>query len=197
MDAVKIEVTRERAAGSGWANVDAIVSDVYAYHASDAFDLVYCRNLLQHLSRPVELLREMWRGVRIGGALVVEDADFEGSFCYPPNDGFEFWLTRYPQVLRSYAGDPLSGRKLPALFADAGIPPPHIAVVQRVDLTGEGKTMPMLTVQATATAMLEAGIATQEEISKAVDQLQAFAADDTTLHGSPRLFQAWTRRTRR
>jgi SAM-dependent methyltransferase len=195
MDAVKLEVTRDRADAGGFANIDAVVSDVYAYRPSESFDLVYCRNLLQHLSRPVQLLRNMWRAVRVGGALVVEDADFEGSFCYPPNDGFEFWLTRYQRVLRSYGGDPLSGRKLPARFADAGIPPPQIAVVQRVDLTGEAKTMPMLTVDATAAAMSEAGIATAEEIEAALDQLRVFAADDSTLHGSPRLFQAWSRRT--
>jgi hypothetical protein len=55
--------------------------------------------------------------------------------------------------------------------------------------------MPMLTVQATAAAMLEAGIATEQEIAAAVDQLRVFADDDSALHGSPRLFQAWTRRT--
>jgi predicted O-methyltransferase YrrM len=195
MDAVKVDVTSERAAAGGLANVDAVVSDVYAFSPSGSFDLVYCRNLLQHLSRPVEVLRAMWRAVRIGGVLVVEDADFEGSFCYPSNDGFEFWMTQYQRVLRSYGGDPLSGRKLPARFAEAGIPPPQIGVVQRVDLTGEAKTMPMLTVQATAAAMLDAGIATEEEIAAAVDQLRVFAADDSALHGSPRLFQAWTRRT--
>jgi SAM-dependent methyltransferase len=195
MDVVQLDVTRERTDAAGLGNVDVVLADVYQYRSSVSFDLVYCRNLLQHLSRPVEMLRSMWAAVRPGGAIVVEDCDFEGSFCYPPNDGFEFWLTRYQRVLRRYGGDPLSGRKLPARFAAAGIPPPQIRVVQRVGLTGDGKTMPMLTVQATAAAMLEAGIATEQEIAAAVDQLRVFADDDSALHGSPRLFQAWTRRT--
>ena len=139
MDVVQLDVTRERTDAAGLGNVDVVIADVYQYRSSESFDLVYCRNLLQHLSRPVEMLRSMWAAVRPGGAIVVEDCDFEGSFCYPPNDGFEFWLTRYQRVLRSYGGDPLSGRKLPARFAAAGIPPPQIGVVQRVDLTGDGK----------------------------------------------------------
>ena len=43
-----------------------------------AYDLVYSRFLLQHLSRPVELLPRMWAAVRAGGVIAVEDADFDG-----------------------------------------------------------------------------------------------------------------------
>ena len=45
----------------------------------------------------------MWAAVRPGGVVVVEDADFEGSFCYPPNAAFDFWVTAYQQALRSAA----------------------------------------------------------------------------------------------
>lgn len=194
MDPVKLEVAKERTSAEGLAHVDFVTSDVHAYSSPDSFDVAYCRNLLQHLSQPADTLRTMWEAVRVGGVLIVEDADFEGSFCHPPNAAFEFWVERYQRVLRSYGGDPLSGRKLAVRFAEAGIPEPQISVVQRVDLHGEGKTLPMLTVDATAAAMVEAGIATQGETAWAVAGLRALADDDSTLCGSPRLFQAWTRR---
>jgi hypothetical protein len=137
----------------------------------------------------------MWQAVGAGGVLVVEDADFEGSFCYPPDDGFEFWVERYQQVLRSYGGDPLCGRRLVARFAEAGIPSPEIGVVQRVDVTGEAKSLPLLTVEATAEAMLDAGVATAEQIAAATERLSVLAADTSTVIGSPRIFQAWARRS--
>jgi SAM-dependent methyltransferase len=197
MDAVKLDVARERLAAANLANVEFVVGNVYEFSAPAAFDLVYCRNVLQHLSRPVDMLQTMWTAVRPGGVIVVEDADFDGSFCYPPNTAFDFWVERYQDVLRSYGGDPHSGRKLGALFARAGIPRPDTTVVQRADLTGEAKTMPMLTVEATAAAMLDAAIATEDEIAAAVEGLRVFAADDSTMFGSPRIVQAWARRPAR
>jgi hypothetical protein len=136
----------------------------------------------------------MWQAVRPAGALVVEDADFEGQFCHPPEDAFGFWVERYQRVLRSFGGDPLSGRKLAARFAEAGIPLPHVDVVQRAHLEGEAKLLPLLTVEATAEAMIDGQVATAEEIEVAVQRLTTLAADSSTLFGSPRNFQVWTRR---
>jgi hypothetical protein len=67
-------------------------------------------------------------------------------------------------------------------------------VVQRVDRTGEAKTLPCLTLEATADAVVNEGIATAEEVRAAVESLAEFATDPRTLAGSPRTFQAWSRR---
>jgi hypothetical protein len=42
--------------------------------------------------------------------------------------------------------------------------------------------------------MRETVVATDEEIRAALTQLNVLAADMTTLFGSPRVFQVWTRR---
>lgn len=73
--------------------------NVYEWAEPGSYHIVYCRFLLQHLSRPVDVLRTMWQALRVGGAIVVEDADFEGSFCDPPNPGFAFWIDAYPRML--------------------------------------------------------------------------------------------------
>jgi ubiquinone/menaquinone biosynthesis C-methylase UbiE len=121
MDAVKLEVAREKvaAAGEGTAATDFVVGNVYDLVAAEPYDVVYCRFVLQHLSRPVDALRGMWAAVGPGGALVVEDADFAAQFCYPPHTAFTFWMERYPELLRRAGGDPESGRKLVAWFAEA------------------------------------------------------------------------------
>jgi SAM-dependent methyltransferase len=194
MDAVKLDVARERAAAEGLGWVDLVELDVYELSEPARYDVAYCRNLLQHLSRPVDVVRRMWEAVRAGGVVVLEDADFEGSFCFPPHAGFDFWVDRYQRVLRSYGGDPHSGRKLAAHLVAAGASSPQTRVVQRADLVGEPKSMPLLTIQATAEAMLDAAIATDQEIAWACDQLAALADDDSTLVGSPRIVQAWATR---
>ena len=92
IDVVQLDLARQAALAQGMSNVELRAMNVYEWAEPDTYDLVYCRNFLQHLSRPVDVLRCMWSAVRYGGAVVVEDADFEGSFCDPPNDGFDFWV---------------------------------------------------------------------------------------------------------
>src|SRR5450432_4130581 len=194
MDEVKIGLARQAAVSQGLPGVEFRVMNVYGWAEPNTYDLVYCRNLLQHLSRPVEVLRTMWEAVREGGVIVVEDADFEGSFCDPPNEGFDFWVEAYQSVLERHGGDPRSGRKLHRRFFEAGIPDPELSVVQRVHRTGEAKMLPHSTVEATADAIVSEGIATAEEVRAALESLVDYAADPHTVVGSPRTFQAWSRR---
>ena len=67
----------------------------------------------------------------------------------------------------------MSGRKLFRRFGEAGIPPPEIAVVQTVVVTGEEKTLPHSTIAATADAIVEEGIASEGEVSAALAELEA------------------------
>ena len=136
----------------------------------------------------------MWASVRSGGVLVVEDADFEGSFCEPPNEAFDFWVTAYQQALTHSGGDPLSGRKLQHRFLAAGVPAPELTVAQRADVTGEGKGLPHSTISTTADVIIAAGIADAAEVDQALAGLEALAADPESVVGSPRTFQAWSRR---
>jgi ubiquinone/menaquinone biosynthesis C-methylase UbiE len=194
MDEVKLDLARHAGAARGLSDVEFRAMDVYAWAEPDTYDLVYCRNLLQHLSRPVDVLRTMWAAVRDGGAIVVEDADFGGSFCDPPNPGFAFWVEAYQRVLERHGGDPLTGRKLYRYFSAAGIPAPALTIVQRADVAGEAKTIPHSTVEATADAIIAEGIASGEQVRVALAGLLDFAADTDSVCGSPRIFQAWSRR---
>jgi ubiquinone/menaquinone biosynthesis C-methylase UbiE len=196
MDAEKLEAAREEAEAAGVAaTTEFTVGNAYDFTVADRHDIVYCRFVLQHLSRPAEVLRRMWAAVEPGGVLVVEDCDFTAQFCYPPHPAFTFWTERYPAVLRAGGGDPELGRKLATLFAEADIPIPEITVAQLADLRGEQKTLPILTIEATAAAMMEKDVATEDEINAALAELATLAADETTLFGSPRTFQVWARRS--
>jgi ubiquinone/menaquinone biosynthesis C-methylase UbiE len=194
MDATKLELARSAAAGLGLTQVEFRSSDVSAWHERDAYDMVYSRFLLQHLQDPVDLLRRMWAALRPGGALVVEDADFDGLFCHPPNDAFDFYADNYRRVLALNGGDPAIGRKLYGYFGAAGISRPELNLVQSVYAAGEGKTLAFSTLEATADSLLEARLATPDVISAALASLARFTEDPDTIVGDPRIFQLWCRR---
>lgn len=193
-DEVKLALAREDAEAEGIANAEFRLGSVYDWDEPAAYDVVYCRFLLQHLSRPLDLLRSMWAGVRPGGAVVVEDADFTGSFSEPPSAGHAFFVEAYSRVLESHGGDPLAARKLFRWFGEAGIPEPRLRVMQGVHAGGEAKELPRLTVEMTAEGMVAEGIASEDEIETALADLATFIADPTTIFGRPRTFQVWARR---
>ena len=168
--------------------------DVRDWNEPSGYDVVYCRFLLQHLSQPVDLLCRMWGGVRPGGVLIVEDADFDGWCCHPPNEEFDFFVRTYAQVLQRRGGDHAAGRKLYSWFLAAGSPAPDVAVVQSVWIEGQEKTLAWSTLEATAEAIMSEGVASRDEVTAALTALQRFTADPRTLIGGPRTFQLWSRR---
>ena len=62
MDQATLEFARAVARERGVANVAFAAADVTERAGPGEYDFVYCRFLLQHLARPVELLRRMWDG---------------------------------------------------------------------------------------------------------------------------------------
>jgi ubiquinone/menaquinone biosynthesis C-methylase UbiE len=194
MDKVKVDLGRRAAAARGLGNVEFRALNVRDWDEPGGYDAVYCRFLLQHLSEPVGLLRRMWAGVRPGGVLIVEDADFDGWCCHPPSQGFDFFVRTYSQVLQRRGGDHAAGRKLYDYFLAAGIPSPHMAVVQPVHADGAEKTLAWSTLEGSAEAIVSEGLAAQEEVTAALTDLQSFTEDPRTLISGPRIFQLWSGR---
>ena len=192
-DEVKLGLARQAAAERGVDNVEFRVGDAGDWDQPGGYDLVYSRFLLQHLAEPVSLLRRMWATVADGGTLIVEDADFDGWCCDPPNEGFEVFLDTYRRVLAGRGGDHAIGRKLHRYFLAAGIPAPQVSLVQPVH-QGEAKLLAWSTLEATAGTTLADGLATPDQITAALDSLRAFTDDPRTLICGPRVFQLWARR---
>jgi SAM-dependent methyltransferase len=192
-DEVKLALARQTAAVHGVGNVEFRVGDAREWDEPGSYDLVYSRFLLQHVSEPLTLLRRMWAAVADGGVVIVEDADFDGWCCDPPNEGFEVFQDTYRRVLAGRGGDHAIGRKLHRLFLAAGIPAPQVRLVQPVH-DGEAKLLAWSTLETTADAILADGLATPDQISAALASLRAFTDDPRTLICGPRVFQLWARR---
>jgi ubiquinone/menaquinone biosynthesis C-methylase UbiE len=194
MDEVKLALARKAAVDRGVSNVEFLAGNVNDWGEPDAYDVVYARFLLQHLSEPVNLLRRMWAAVRPGGRVIVEDPDIDGWCCHPPNEGFDFFVGAYAEVIRRRGGDHASGRKLYRYFLDAGIPVPQLALVQSVSVSGESKELAWSTLDATSEAILAEGVATSGQLAAALASLRQFTDDQTTLIARPRVFQLWSAR---
>jgi ubiquinone/menaquinone biosynthesis C-methylase UbiE len=193
LDETQLRLATAAAADAELTNVVFRAADLSAPIALDDRDLVYSRLLLQHLEDPVALLARMWAAVRRGGVLAVEDADFDGCFCDPPNDAFDFFVQAYQRVAARRGGDSTFGRRLVTAFARAGVPRPELEL-RTVLYRGEGRLLPWLTVDHASEAIVAEGVASPDEIEAALTELRRLADDDSVVMGGPRIFQAWTRR---
>jgi SAM-dependent methyltransferase len=102
-------------------NVEFAIGDAYALDFPDAsFDVVFAHQVLQHLARPVDALREMRRVLVPGGVVAVRDADYGTMVHSPHDDRLDRWLALYHDVARRYGGDADAGRHLGAWSSEAG-----------------------------------------------------------------------------
>ncbi|HEY7348044.1 MAG TPA: methyltransferase domain-containing protein [Ktedonobacterales bacterium] len=91
-----------------------------------SFDLAICRYVLMHQDTPLAVVGEMHRVVALGGYAIAFEPDWGARAVYPPNDG-EARLLELAAAARRYGWpDVLIGRKLFALFRQAGFLPVHL-----------------------------------------------------------------------
>ncbi len=194
IDDEKMRVARAEAEEQGVTNVEFRVSDIRENALMQSFDVVFARFLLTHLSDPAGAVATFHAHVRPGGMMAVEDVDFSGCFTYPESKAFRRFHELYCATVIRRGGDPNIGPRLPSLLQQQGFENTGVHVFQPVSLQGEAKLLNPLTMENIAGAVLADGLASQQEIDEVVQALYAFAADPTTVAGTPRIVQAWGRR---
>jgi hypothetical protein len=121
-------------------------------------------------------------------------ADFDALFFEPVDGGFDFYRRMYSRVCALNGGDPAVGRKLHRYFAAAGIADPELRLVQSPGSAGDTKALCASTLEASADAIIGAGLASADDVAAAVAGLSVFIAAQDTLVGDPRTFQIWARK---
>ncbi|KAA9105574.1 class I SAM-dependent methyltransferase [Microbacterium rhizomatis] len=116
-------VARARALATerGLTNLSFEVGDAYALGMpDDSVDVVHAHQVLQHLTRPVDALREFRRVVRPDGVVAARDVDYGGVIWYPLIPALQEWLDLYLRVHRAVSGQPAAGRRLKSWAQEAG-----------------------------------------------------------------------------
>ncbi|GAA2023960.1 methyltransferase domain-containing protein [Agromyces tropicus] len=109
------------ARSEGVPNAEFRTGDAYALpFEDDSFDVVHAHQVLQHLARPVDALREARRVLRPGGVVAVRDVDYGGVIWSPASAELERWRELNEAVTRWNGGDGNAGRHLTSWVREAG-----------------------------------------------------------------------------
>ena len=194
MDEVKLARARDVAKQRGLSQVEFRQADVMTWTEPEAFEMVYARALLQHVSDPEGMLSRMWEGVRPGGVLIAEDTDFERAFCEPPNDGFDFFIRNYVALLVKRGGDANVGRRLFGYVRSLGVSDVNLSATLHPFSFGEEKALLLSTLEFTSAAMVAEGLASKAEVAAAYESMSRHVDDPDTIHAGPALIQVWARK---
>jgi SAM-dependent methyltransferase len=194
-DPVKLEAARHECVAEGLGNVEFRVADVTSWREPDTYDLVHGRFIVSHLADRPRIVASLCESLVAGGTLVLEDIDFTGAFCWPPNDGYASYCRLYDAVIGRRGGDANAGAQLYGFCLAAGLEDVRVQVIQPTHSGhAAAKGLSLSTLVNIADAVVAEGIATREEIAAAIASLEALTQDPTSLVALPRIFQVWGRK---
>jgi SAM-dependent methyltransferase len=148
---------------------------------SESFDIVHCRLLLCHLTRPAEVLREIYRVLKPGGVLVSQELRLSNTFCYPESPAYTRTVSLALETGRRLGVNYDYGVELPAAVMDAGFQSPEVRVDLPTSLRGPGKRIWEHTYAEAIPAMARAGVGCEDELFGLLEEMQAVAADEQVL----------------
>lgn len=116
-----LQFAREAHPKEKYPRLEFVLGDVYSLPFPDGnFDVVYAHQVIQHLSRPIDAIKEMKRVLKKGGVLALRDADY-GAFTWSPQmPEFELWMSIYQKVTARNGANANGGRFLKGLVHAAG-----------------------------------------------------------------------------
>ena len=122
-----VDAARKHAADCGIDNATFEAGSAYDLQWSDdSFDVAYAHQVLQHLSEPVEALREARRVLKPKGLVAVRDSDYETMVYAPVMPAIQRWRDLYHRVARANGGEPDAGRFLLSWVTEAGFSDPEV-----------------------------------------------------------------------
>jgi SAM-dependent methyltransferase len=176
----QLAVAQAGARAKGATNLALSHGDAYATGLEyGAFDLVCCRFLLCHLSRPLDGLREMRALLKPGGSLVVIEPDLNRVGSDPVSAAYERINAVALQAGTLRGVDYAIGSLVHRHVSDAAFRIDDVRVCEPAFLRGPEKRFWAHTYSEAAPAFVRAGLITQREMDDALREMAEVSDDET------------------
>ena len=191
----QIDIASENAAAAGLKNISFRVAPADDTGLTPgSLDVVYSRFLMCHLNNPGAALQEMWALLKPGGILVCEDFEMSAVCSKPITDAYERLVAISHALDQELRVDSDIGPRLRNLFALNGCGTPEVAIYEPSSRSGEAKEFWRVTLREAASAIVQHGIATAEELDSIGDDLGRIASNHSICVVLARVYQLWSRK---
>lgn len=145
-----------------------------------AFDVAHTRFLLEHVSDPLAVVRQMVLAVRPGGRIVLEDDDHDLLRLWPEPPGVETLWRAYMRIYDRLGNDPFVGRRLVSLLHEAGAQPVRNQLIFFGACAGDGNfpwfALNLIEILLGAeTAIRETGGIDQQTFDSAIESIRTWS----------------------
>jgi ubiquinone/menaquinone biosynthesis C-methylase UbiE len=177
-----LEIAQNNEVLRQYSNVSFIEGSIFdSGIASESFDIVYTRFVLEHLSRPEKALTEINRLLRPCGYSIIVETDEYFFFTQPDFDSAHDYLKeKINAIYRNTGLDHAMGRKLPKLLADAGFSRIKMnAIIRHSDI--DSTIFKKLDPEKQYRPLLDKGYITKEEFEYLMEFEEIFSHDPNRL----------------
>lgn len=145
---------------------------------ANSFDVVYCRYVLEHVARPVDVLREMARVLKPGGKALAQENNILVAVFDPDCPTFDHVWKQFAVLQQKMGGDALIGKRLFRYFAGAGLERIELSFQPEIHYSGTPTFRPWVenligNVRSGEQALRQHGLATAAEIADCIAELHA------------------------
>jgi len=144
----------------------------------NSFEIVYCRYLLEHVMDPEVVLGEIFRVLKPGGKIFIQENNILINVFYPDCPTFDILWKKFADVQTELGGDALIGKKLFSLLKTGGFDDIALSIAPEIHHYGMPTFTPWIqnligNIDGARKNLIDMGGVESKLIDEAIDELTA------------------------
>jgi ubiquinone/menaquinone biosynthesis C-methylase UbiE len=134
---VEISMEQIRNCSDNIANLISIQGDAhYLPYKNDIFNVIFCRYLLEHVSQPLEVLRQIYQSLKPGGKFFIQENNILIHVFYPECPNFVHVWQQFAELQKQLGGDAEIGKRLFPLLQQSGFRNIQLSIQPEIHASG-------------------------------------------------------------
>jgi ubiquinone/menaquinone biosynthesis C-methylase UbiE len=149
----------------------------------NAFDIIYCRYILEHVPDPLRVLKEAKRVLNPGGKLFIQENAILLLRLYPECTAFDQVWHAFARYQSYIGGDSMIGLKLYDLLKQAGFKQPVLSMAPEIHYKESGTHKPWIdnligNIRGAKDQLIHGQYISEEQYAEALNELEDFKRNE-------------------